>query len=158
MENIKYAFLVGAILLAGAISVVAQTQLVIAQTSSGGSTVATTGGQNGTGKQFSESLANKTAPNGNYSAGGNFTVGKQGFANGTKISGMGWPVDTSALKMHISEAKKAMGSNNTSAAMMHVVAALQELDKILSGNSTNTANATSTASTNTTGMTMQNLR
>ena len=140
--------------MAGVVSMAAQTQITTAQTSSGGSsTMATTSGQNGTGKQFSQSLTNKTAGNGNYTAGGNFTVGNQGFANGTKISGLGLPVDTTALKMHINEAKSAMQSNNTSQAMTHVILALQELDNILSGNTTNTANATSTANTNSTSAT-----
>jgi hypothetical protein len=144
MKHAKYAFIVGAILLAGAISMAAQTQLTTAQTGSGNPSWTTNSEENGTGKQFSESLANKTGgTTGNYTAGGNFTIGNQGFANGTTISDIGSsPVDTTKLKMHISEAKNAMQSNNTQGVMTNVIAALDEIEMILGGNATTTANAT----------------
>jgi len=146
MKQHKYVFIVGAILLAGAISVVAQTQLSIAASSGTSTSMATNSGENGTGKKFSESLVNQTGSAGNYTAGGNFTIGNQGFANGTTISGIGMPVDTTKLKMHIDEAKSAMQGNDTQGAMTHVILALDEIEMILSGNATTTANATNTAS------------
>lgn len=128
MNSIKYALAIGAVLIAGALAL---PQLNV---------VAQNNDINGTGTEFSETLvdpANRGSSN--YTAGGNYTIGKEGFGNGTTTAGFGMAVDTTLLQMHIDAAKAANETGDTQTAIGHVILALEEIEMILSGNSTSTA-------------------
>lgn len=128
MNSIKYAIAIGAVLVAGALAL---PQLNV---------MAQNNGVNGTGTEFSETLVEPaTGGSSNFTAGGNYTIGDDGFGNGTTVSGLGMAVDTTILRMHIDDAKAANQTGDTQAALSHVILALEELETILSGNSTSTA-------------------
>lgn len=149
MRKYMYALAIGAVLAASAILAAAQNGALAQQV-------------NGTGKKFSESvLPDGSSGKANYTAGGNYTIGKGGFGgNETTLasSGLPYPVDTTTLRMHIDEAKTAMQSNDTQGAMNHMILALEEIESILGGNATMMSNTTSTASnmTSTGNMTSSN--
>ena len=128
-----YALATGAILAAAALLAAVQSGAFAQQ-------------NNGTGKEFSKSLLPDGNTQTNSSAGGNFTIGQEGFGgNETRLAGSPYPVDTTALKMHIDEAKSAMQSNDTQGAMNHMILALEEIESIFSGNSTMTSSANTTS-------------
>jgi hypothetical protein len=136
MKHIMYAFIMGAILAAGAL-VAAQPQ-VLAQTTNNNTSTE----QEVTGELIEEGAQGTS----NFTEGGNFTIGQEGFGNETTISGLSQPLDTTQLKMHIEEAKTSMQGNDTQAAFNHVILALEEVEMLLGGNATSTAmegNATS---------------
>ena len=138
MKQITYAFIIGAILAAGAL-VGTHTQ-ALAQTTNNTNTTSTE--QEVTGELIEEG----TQGTSNFTEGGNFTIGQEGFGNETTISGLSQPLDTAQLKMHIEEAKTSMQGNDTQAALNHVILALEEIEMLLGGNATSTAmegNATS---------------
>jgi hypothetical protein len=137
MERKIYGLIAGAILAAGALGAV---QLNAAVGQAGGGVLP----------------RNATDGGGDPSAAGNFTITEKGLGNGTEPASIPTPVDTAQLKMHIDAADAAMQSNDTQAAMQHIILALEEVEMILGGNTTSTANATDTMSnmtmTNSTGM------
>lgn len=130
MEYKNYALLIGAILFVGVALVVLQSS----QTSA-----AQQSNSNNTGTQFFLSLTNKTKPTGNATAAGNYTLGALGFGNKSKAvqpQPLMVPVNTTSLKLHIDEAKSSLNNNDTKGALTHVIAALEEVNKVLSGNAT----------------------
>ena len=133
MKQITYAFIMGAILAAGAL-VAAQPQ-VLAQTTNNTNTNTTSTEQEVTGELIEEG----TQGTSNFTEGGNFTIGPEGFGNETTISGLSQPLDTAQLNMHIEEAKTSMQGNDTQAALNHVILALEEVEMLLGGNATSTA-------------------
>jgi hypothetical protein len=60
---------------------------------------------------------------------------------------LGASVNTTMLLMHIYEAKSANVMGDTHEAMNHIILALEEIEMILSGNSTTTASAGNATST-----------
>lgn len=130
MEHAKYGLLlVGAILAIGAFAAIQMNNTAVGQ--AGGGVVP----------------PNVTEPGGNASAAGNFTITDEGLGNGTLPASISTPVDTTELRMHIDEARSAMEANDTQTAMMHIVIALEEIESVLGGNATSTANATNTTTT-----------
>lgn len=124
MERAKYGFLlIGAILAVGAF-VAVQMNSAVGQ--AGGGVVP----------------PNATDTQSNTTAAGNYTITGQGLGNGTLPASIPTPVDTAQLKMHINAARSAAQANDTQSAMNHIVLALEEIDTILGGNRTSTANAT----------------
>ena len=125
MERVKYSFLIGAALVAGAFLAI-QMNAVVGQTGEG----------------VVPLNATETQSDANA---GNFTITEEGLGNGTMPASIPVPVDTAQLKLHINEAKIAMQTNDTQSAMDHMVLALEEIEMILGGNATTTANSTDTA-------------
>lgn len=132
MERAKYSFLLlGAVLATGAFVAV---QMNAAAGQAGGGVVP----------------PNATDTQGDPSAAGNFTITEEGLGNGTLPASIPVAVDTAQLKMHIEAAKSAAQANDTQGAMNHIVLALEEIEMILGGNTTSTANATDTTMGNAT--------
>lgn len=125
MKHARYSLLIGAILAAGAFAAI-QINAAVAQAGEGVVPL------------------NATDTSGDPAAAGNATITEEGLGNGTAPAGVPVPVDTTALKMHIDEANTAMQSNDTQAAMQHIILALEEVQMILGGDATRTANATDT--------------
>jgi hypothetical protein len=123
MKHARYSLVIGAILAAGAFGAIQMNAAV---------------GQAGEGVV----PRNATDTGGDPAAAGNFTVTEEGLGNGTEPASIPTPVDTTQLKMHIDAANTAMQSNDTQAATHHIILALEEVEMILGGNATSTANAT----------------
>ncbi len=157
-----YAFAIGAILAAGGFLLAAGPQSGSAQAAQAGAAQpvdhgnstgialtagSSSSGENGTGKKFSESLVEPRQGPANYTAGGNFTLGQEGFGNETALAKLGLPhpIDTSMLRMHIINAMNAHQNNDAQGAVEHIVLALEEIEVILAGNATTT---TTTAGNN----------
>ena len=128
-KRTMFSFLIGAAILAVAGMAATQQQMAVGQ--AGGGVVSPNATE--TGNQSSTTRA------------GNFTVTEKGLGNGTLPSSTSTPVDTTQLKMHIEEARKALDGNNTQAAMTHIVMALEQIKMILGGNTTSTTSANSTS-------------
>jgi hypothetical protein len=132
MERTIYGLVVGAIVAAGALGAI---QLNAAVGQAGGGVLP----------------QNATDTGGDPSAAGNFTITEKGLGNGTAPASIPVPVDTAQLKMHVDAANAAVQANDTQAAMQHIVLALEEVETILGGDVTSTANATDTMGNMTTG-------
>ncbi len=124
MERTRYAFLIGAALAASAfVGIITQLNAAVGQTQGG-----------------------VVPPNATGTTGGNLT----GLGNETMLSSIPTPVNTTQLRMHIDEANSAVQANDTQGALTHIVLALEEIESILGGNVTTTANVTGTTMGNTT--------
>jgi len=134
MKGKTYSFLIGAALLARSLAAAFHLNAAVGQ--AGGGVV----------------YLNVTDKCGDPRSGGNFTVTEQGLGNGTMTANIPTPVDTTQQGLHVDEANKAMQANNTQGAMTHVILALEEIETILGGNATSTANATDTKMGNSTSI------
>jgi hypothetical protein len=144
MKKTKFAVMIGAVLFVGAILAITQT----AQFSAGQMmNQSNNTNANNTGTKFTRSLTTPPSQPANVTKGGisAFEIGPQGFARARNITGIGVPIDTSKLKMHIDEAKNALNKNDTNGSLTHLIAALDVINNILNGNATTmtTQNATS---------------
>jgi hypothetical protein len=134
MERKTYSFLIGAALLAGSLAAAFHLNAAVGQT--GGGVIP----------------LNSTDKGGDPRAACNFTVTEQRLGNGTVPASIPTPIDTTQLRMHVDEANRALQASNTQGAMTHVILALEEIETILGGNATSTANATDTTMGNSTSI------